>query len=50
VIGRYFYFACVCRNFGVWGVILLITEILVDMTEEEAKAKGFNSLEEFRKE
>jgi hypothetical protein len=31
-------------------VSLLITEILADMTEEEAKAQGFNNLEELRKE
>ena len=36
---------------SVVGIVpLLITEILADMTEEEAKAEGFNSLEEFRKE
>ena len=32
----------------VGSVPLLITEILADMTEEEAKAKGFNTLEEFK--
>ena len=32
------------------SVPLLITEILADMNEEEAKAEGFTSLEEFRKE
>ena len=31
-------------------VPLLTTQIFADMTEEEAKAEGFNSLEEFRKE
>jgi hypothetical protein len=34
----------------VGSVPLLITQILADMTEEEAKAEGFNSLEELRKE
>jgi hypothetical protein len=34
----------------VGSVPLLITEILADMTEEEAKDERFNSLEEFRKE
>jgi hypothetical protein len=29
---------------------LLITESLADITKKEAKAEGFNSLEEFRKE
>ena len=32
------------------SVPLLITEILADMTKEETKAQGFNSLEEFHKE
>jgi len=31
-------------------VPLLITEILADMTEAEAKAEGFTILEEFHKE
>ena len=36
---------------SVVGIVpLLITQILADMIEEEAKAEGFTSLEEFRKE
>ena len=35
---------------SVVGIVpLLSTQILADMIEEEAKAEGFNSLEEFRK-